>query len=80
MTKDRSIHALVLPEGAYKDHPLFEGYMWEKPNRRHVEFTVALDQTGDVQMQIAGFREVVRNTLISSIGARMDPPPDGAKG
>ena len=45
-----------------------------------MEFTVSLHRTAEVKMASEAFRCVVRNRLIASIGARMDPPPDEAAG
>ena len=79
--KDRTVHVLVIASGgAYRDHEQFAGYVWEKADPSHLEFTVALHRTADVRMASEAFRNVVRNRIISSIGARMDPPPDGAAG
>ena len=78
---DRTVQALVIPSGgAYRDHAQFEGFVWEKANRNHLEFTVSLHRTAEVKMASDAFRCVVRNRLIASIGARMDPPPNGAEG
>jgi hypothetical protein len=75
------VHVLVIASGgAYRDHEQFAGYVWEKADPSHLEFTVALHCTADVRMASEAFRNVVRNRIISSIGARMDPPPDGAAG
>ena len=41
---------------------------------------MSLHRTADVKMASESFRNVVRNKIIASIGARMDPPPDGAAG
>ena len=39
--KDRAVHVLVIASGgAYRDHEQFAGYVWEKADPSHLEFTV----------------------------------------
>ena len=75
---DRAVHALVIASGgAYRDHEQLAGYVWERADPSHLEFTVSLHHTADVEMASDAFKECGEEPYMSPVCCCLLPEAPG---